>query len=81
MWIDIVAVILQITGAWVSAVQVLRAFKGKTFKQLNTTWDKEGEVEYSSEFERFTFNMKLVFCIGLGVLSVGILFPLLKYLP
>jgi hypothetical protein len=77
--IDIASISLQVVGAWVCAVQVLRAYKKNPIQNLRMKWSgKDSIIEYTNDFQRFTKFMKVVFIIGLILISVGLLLPLTK---
>lgn len=77
--IDTVSTSLQLIGAWVCAVQVLRAYKKNPIQNLKMKWNgKDAIIEYTNDFQRFTKFMKIVFIAGLILISGGLLLPLSK---
>lgn len=82
MIIDIFSALFQIAGAWICGIQVLFAFNGVPYKAEQCGWSEtHSNVLPTDAFLKFTKSMKNWFKGGLVVLTIGLLIPLLKYLP
>lgn len=80
IYLDYVSVILQITGLWISAIQVMNVYRDIPIESIQMNWVGEiKEYKFSKDFLRFTSRMKYIFILGISLASIGAGLPLLKH--
>ena len=78
--IDAASIVFQIMGAWVAGIQVIQAYNKNPIENFKQSWSgNKCEIIYTNEFQRFTKRMRLIFIIGISLITIGLLLPLMKY--
>ena len=77
--IDLLSIIFQIVGAWVSASQVLIIFKKEEFEDNRLKWtDTNTKPKRTDNYISYTHSMRNIFIVGLILASIGVALPLFK---